>query len=83
MVAVLPTMKFFTNRPPSARDLADHVVDQLVRQAEFGDAVAQHAAEVVERLEHGDREAFSRQQIGVDEAGRARSRPPRSAASPP
>ena len=48
-------------------DLADHVVDQLVRQAELGDAVAQHAAELVEGLEHGDREALGRQQIGVDQ----------------
>ena len=70
-VAVLPTTKFLTNRPPSSRDLADHVVDQRVRQAELGNAVAQHAAEVVERLEDGDRKAFRRQKIGVDQAGGA------------
>ena len=52
-------------------DLADHVVDQRVGQAELGNAVAQHAAEFVEGLEHRDREAFHGQQIGVDQAGRA------------
>ena len=51
-------------------DLADHVVDQRVGQAEFGNSVAQHAAEVVEGFEHRDRVAFDRQQIGVDQAGR-------------
>ena len=50
-------------------DLLDDVVDQRVRQTELGDAVAQHAAEVVERLEHRDGIALGRQQIGVDQAG--------------
>ena len=68
-MAVLPTTKFLTNLPPSSVDLADHVVDQRVGQAELGNAVAQHAAEVVEGLEDGDREAFHRQQVGVDQAG--------------
>ena len=70
-VAVLPTTKFVHEPAAEQLDLADHVVDQLVGQAELGNAVAQHAAEFVERLEHRDREALGRQQIGVDEAGRA------------
>ena len=60
-----------TNRPPSSLILRDDVVDQRVRQPEFRDAVAQHAAEFVEGLEDRDRKALRRQQIGVDEAGGA------------
>ena len=54
--------------PAEQRDLLDHVVDQVVRQAELRDAVAQHSAELVERLEHGDRETFHREQVGIDQA---------------
>ena len=50
-------------------DLADDVVDQRVRQPEFRDAIAQHAAEFMEGLEDGDGKALRRQEIGVDEAG--------------
>ncbi|MEI2643197.1 MAG: hypothetical protein V9G10_12960 [Candidatus Nanopelagicales bacterium] len=67
----MPTTKFMTNRPPSIRILRDDVVDQVVGQAELGDAVAQHAAERVERLEHRHREALRGQQVGVDEPGGA------------
>ena len=72
-VAVLPTTKLRTKRPPSSVILLDHVVDQLVRQAELRDAVAQHAAELVEGLEHRDRESLDREQVGVDQARRARA----------
>ena len=37
--------------PAEQRDLAHHVVDQVVRQAELRDTVAQYAAELVEGLE--------------------------------
>jgi hypothetical protein len=57
--------------PAEELDLADNVVDQFVGQAEFGDTVAQHAAQGVEGFEDGDRVAFGGQQIGVDEARRA------------
>jgi hypothetical protein len=53
------------------RDLAHHVVDQVVRQAKLGNAVAQHATEFVERLEDRDRETFRREQVRVDQARRA------------
>ena len=52
-------------------DLADNIVDEFVGQAEFGDAVAQHAAERVEGFKHRHRIAFDGQQVGVDEARRA------------
>ena len=71
MVAVLPTTKLRDELAAEQPDLADHVVDQRVGQAELGNAVAQHAAELVESLEDRDRIALGRQQIGVDQAGGA------------
>src|SRR5208337_4376429 len=40
---------------------------------EFRDAIAQHAAELMEGLEDGDGKTLGRQQIGVDEAGGTRA----------
>ncbi len=71
MVAILPTTKFADELAAEQRDLANHVVDERVGKPELGDAVAQHAAEIVEGLEHGDGKALGRQQIGVDEPGGA------------
>ncbi len=59
--------------PAEAADLRHDVVDQLVRQTELGDAVPQHPAELVERLEHGDREALGGEQVGRDQARRTRA----------
>ena len=54
-------------------DLPDDVVDQVVRQPELGDAVAQHPTERVERLEHSDREPLRCEQVRVDQTGRSRA----------
>ena len=68
-VAVLPTTKFLTNLPPSRSILPTTSSISAVGQTELGNAVAQHAAEVVKGLEHGDGVAFGRQKIGIDQAG--------------
>ncbi len=54
-------------------DLGHHIVDELVGQPELRNAVAQHAAELVEGLEDSDREALGRHQVGGDQTGRTRT----------
>ena len=54
-------------------EVLDILVDDLLRQAVLGDAVAQHAAVRVQRLEDRHRVAQLREVAGHREAGRARA----------
>ena len=54
MVNSRPTSVLHSNLTPSLRSLSISASITVVGQAEIGDAVLQHAARLVERLEHGD-----------------------------
>ena len=68
---VLPMTLLVSNRTPRSRRVLHLAVDDLAGQAEARDAVAEHAADHVQRLEHGDVGAVAHQIGGDREPGGA------------
>ena len=74
MEKVLPITLLVSNLTPMLFRVIDLAADDVARQAEGRDAVLEHAADHVQRLEYGDVAAVARQVGGDGEARRARSR---------
>ena len=74
MVTVLPTTTLVSNSTPILRKIVDFAPNDVFGQAKLGDAVDQHAAKFVQRLENVHLVTFLDEVAGAAQGLRVRCR---------